>query len=78
MTEDGGESDKSSQEASSTVQSDKEGIMFYRPTGPLLLQKRFPQLLTEMLDFIKLHGFAAHVQRWTATSSTCGVCLEDI
>jgi len=52
--------------------------MFYRQTGPVPLQKRFPQLLSEILDFIKLHGFAAHVRRWTGTSSTCGVRLEDI
>ena len=67
------DSDESSQEGSSTIQSDTEGIMFYRQTGPVPLQKRLPQLLTEMLDFIKLHGFAAHVRRrWTGTSSTCG------
>ena len=53
-------------------------IMFYTQTGPVPLQKKFPQLLTVMLDFIKLHGFATHVRRWTGTSSTCGVRLEDI
>jgi len=31
-----------------------------------------------LLDFIKLHGFAAHVQRRAGTSSKCGVRLKDI
>jgi len=53
-------------------------VFFYEQTGPIPLQKKFPQLLTVMLDFIKHHGFAAHVRRRSGTSSTCGVRLEDI
>ena len=55
-----------------------EGIMFYRRPAPVPLQTKFPQLLTVMLDFIKLHGFAAHMRRHTGTSTSCGVSLNDI
>ena len=47
-----------------------EGIMFYKQPGPVPLQTKFPQLLTIMLDFIKLHGFAAHMRRRTGTSTS--------
>lgn len=59
-------------------ESVEQGIFFYKRTGPVPLQKKFSQLLTVMLDFIKLHGFAAHVRRRSGTSTTCGVRLEDI
>jgi len=59
MLDENDDSDK----GSNTIHSNKEGVMFYRQTGPVPLQKRFPQLLTEMLDLIKLHSFAAHVRR---------------
>ena len=56
----------------------KEGIMFYQRPGPVPLQRKYPQLLTVIMDFVKLHGFAAHVRRRTGTSTSCGVSLEDI
>ena len=85
------DSDESSQEGSSTIQSDTEGIMFYRQTGPVPLQKRLPQLLTEMLDFINsmvlLHMYEdglvlqAHVgmlgRHTTACVEKCGWLDQD-
>lgn len=60
------------------VERNHEGIMFYKQPGPLPLQTKLPQLLTVMLDFIKLHGFASHVRRRSGTSTSCGVSLNDI
>ncbi|XP_065905841.1 uncharacterized protein [Dysidea avara] len=72
------ESDTDSNDQSYPIAERNEGIMFYRQPGPIPLQTKFPQLLTVMLDFIKLHGFAAHMRRRSATSTTCGVGLNDI
>jgi len=36
------DSDESSQEGSNTMQSNKEGVMFYRQRRPVPLHKRFP------------------------------------
>ena len=55
-----------------------EGIMFYKQPGPILLQTKFPHLLTVLLDFTKLHGFAAHERRCSGTSTSCGANLNDI
>ena len=71
------ESDTDSIAQSYPVERNK-GIMFYRKPGPVPLQTKFPQLLTVMLDFIKLHGFAAHMRRHTGTSTSCGVSLNEI
>lgn len=71
------DTEQTSEEEPEIAESD-QSIMFYKQTGPIPLQKKFPQLLTVMLDFIKLHGFAAHVRRRSGTSSTCGVRLEDM
>ena len=71
------DTEQTSEEEPGIAESD-QSIMFYKQTGPIPLQKKFPQLLTVMLDYIKLHGFAAHVRRRSGTSSTCGVRLEDI
>lgn len=56
----------------------QEGVFYYQKTGPIPMQQKYPQLLTVMIDFIKLHGFAAHARRRTGTASSCGVRLEDI
>ena len=71
------ESDLDSNAQSHSVERN-EGIMFYKQPGPVPLQTKFPQLLTVMLDFIKLHGFTAHMRRCTGTSTSCGVSLNDI
>lgn len=55
-----------------------EGIFFYKKTGPIPLEERYPQLLTTMMEFIQLHGFAAHVRRRSGTGTSCGVRIEDI
>jgi len=72
------ESDTDCNDQSHPVVERNEGVMFYKRPGPIPLQSKFPQLLTVMLDFIKLHGFGAHVRRPYATSTTCGVSLNDI
>ena len=56
----------------------KEGIFYYTKTGPTPLEERYPQLLTVIMDFIQLHGFAAHVRRRSTTATSCGVRIEDI
>jgi hypothetical protein len=56
----------------------QEGVFYYQKTGPISMQQKYPQLLTVMIDFIKLHGFAAHARRRTGTASSCGVRLEDV
>jgi hypothetical protein len=55
-----------------------EGTFFYEKTGPVPLQEKFPQLLDEIVNFVKLHGFAAHARRRTGTATSCGVTVEDI
>ena len=55
-----------------------EGCFMYRKTGPVPLQKQYPELLTVMMEFIRLHGFAAHMRRREGTGTSCGVSLEDI
>ena len=52
--------------------------MFYSKPGPMPLQGRYPQLLTTMLDFVKLHGFAAHIRRRAGTSTSVSVTLSQI
>ena len=37
-----------------------------------------PEILVEMLKFIKHHGFAAHNRRRTTTGTSCGVKLDDL
>ena len=54
------------------------GAFINKKTGPDPLQKKYPELLTVMMDFIKLHGFGAHIRRRTGTATSCGVKLEDI
>ena len=56
----------------------KEGIKFFKKLGPTSMQQKYPEFLTTMMEFIKLHCFAAHARRRTATSMSCGVRLEDI
>ena len=56
----------------------REGIMFFNKPGPVPTQQKYPELLTTMMSFIKLHGFAAHARRRTGTSTSCGVRLQDI
>lgn len=70
--------DKHTEEASTTVNPEKEGSFFYDKTGPKPLQEKYPELLTVMLDFIQMHGFAAHARRRTGTATSCGVRLEDV
>jgi hypothetical protein len=57
---------------------DNEGIFFYKKTGPTPLQERVPQLLEVMMNFVRLHGFAAHIRQRTGTATSCGVALKDI
>ena len=77
LTLDQKNSDVSDQEPDSPSQT-KEGIVFFKNPGPVSMQQTYPQLLTVMMDYIKLHGFAAHARRRTGTSTSCGVRLEDI
>ena len=64
----------------STVDNEQkvQGCFFYQKTGPVPLQTRYPQILEEIVKFVKLHGFAAHARRRTATATSCGVTLADI
>lgn len=55
-----------------------DGIFFYKKTGPTPIQQKFPQLLEVIMNFVRLHGFAAHIRRRTGTATSCGVRLEDI
>jgi len=48
---------------------------FYKQPGLIPLQTKFPQLV---LDFIKLHGFAAHARRRSGTSTSYGISLNNI
>lgn len=70
-------SKETDQEQDSPSQA-KEGIMFLQKPEPISMQQKYPQLLTVMMDYIKLHGLAAHARRRTGTSTSCGVHLEDI
>ena len=54
------------------------GIMFYSKPSPIPLQDRYPQLLTTMLEFVKLHAFAAQIRRRAGTSTSVGVTLSQI
>ena len=56
----------------------KEGIVFFKKPWPMSSQQKYPELLTTMMEFIKLHGFAAHARCRTATSTSYSVRLEDI
>ena len=54
------------------------GCFFYQKTGPVSLQQRYPQIIEEIVRFVKIHGFAAHARRRTATATSCGVTIENI
>ena len=60
------------------VEPVNEGIFFYSKSGPKPLEEKYPEILTELVDFCKLHGFAAHARRRNGTVSACGVRIEDI
>ena len=60
------------------VSSEADGIMFFQKPGPTPLQHRFPEILTAMTEFVKMHGFGAHQRRRTGTGTSNGVTVEQI
>ena len=54
----------------------EEGAFFYKKSGPVPLDKKYPQILVEIMNFVKLHGFAADSRRRNTT--LCGVTIENI
>ena len=57
---------------------ENEGIFFNTKPGPTSIQQKYPQLLTIMMDFIKLHDFSAHFRCRSSSTSFCGVTIQDI
>ena len=69
---------KTCEESVPLVDKPVEGNCFYKKTGPVPLQEKYPELLTVIMDFVKMNDFAAHARRRTGTATTCGVRLADI
>lgn len=64
--------------APSLGHKEAEGIFFYKKPGPVPMQQKYPELLETIMDFVQIHGFAAHVRRHSGTRTSCGVSLKDI
>ena len=46
--------------------------------GPKPFFEQFPELITVVTDFVKLHGFSAEARRRSSVGNMVGVSLKDI
>ena len=49
-----------------------------RKVGRNSLVEKFPNLINSATNYIKLHGYSAHVRRRTSTGTGTGVSVEDV
>ena len=75
------ESHAAQQETNDPMQDDDIPTVYHRPQlkpGRKPYYAEFPELVTSVTAFVKLHGYSAEARRRTSVGNTLGVSLADI
>ena len=65
--------DDCSASTSTTEASSSDGILFFKKTGPVPLQQKFPEIFKVMMDFVQLNGMWSSAAGYSGScTSTCG------